>query len=593
MIDFINSVREYFNEEFTSNQDSLNETNLMDIKDKIKKGYVLTNLDVEFIEDVDYYGNPCFIKAILSLNQVDYSKFNIGDPVRIINNNIEFEGLVIVDVSDGEIIIEKSFNPYSWSEVAHLKKSDVWQLHPYFIDMRSTFEKCTSYLRYNLDVAQSIFQVLYDKQILPVIPIPAPQHVPRRQLNSSQLSAFKSAMGCENYYLIQGPPGSGKTTVIAEIALALASEGKSVLLTGPTNTSINNALKRIGEINNSNIPVIKLWSRKNKQQATQLEKLNVSNRTSFNELGIDGGYIVGSTCFHPYTRRIQKTSNWDVVIFDEASQIPIPLALLPMSKSNKWIFVGDHKQLPPVHKSKLSFFKKSVFETLHDKCKGTMLSETFRMNESINRFPNEQFYNGKLLSNVHSKLDIDNNFNSYQKILDVNRPEVVVTHNKAFYPSRSLFEADLIKTLISEYHKKGVSLNEISVITPFKTQVKQIQNSLKEVFSKNEIDNLFIDTIEKMQGKENEIVIISYAVSDPEIDNLRLSYLFNLNRLNVALTRSKKKRIFIGSKKVFDTDYSNPNVNELTAVFKAFLNDSFVVDLSEAKEVDFDIFLSK
>ena len=84
--------------------------------------------------------------------------------------------------------------------------------------------------------------------------------------------------------------------------------------------------------------------------------------------------------------------------------------------------------------------------------------------------------------------------------------------------------------------------------------------------------------------------IMSYGVSDPEKDKLRLSYLFNLQRFNVAITRSKMKRIFIASKRVFDINYENPNVNKLTSVFKSFLEDSYVIDLSENKDDNFDVF---
>ena len=606
MENFIEELKRYYDEAFISKKESLNETDLMSNNDKISKGYILTELTAKFIQNRDYYGNPCFNSAILTFNnKEDFSKFKIGDPVKIIRNDIEFSGMVIIEILEDNITVERTFNPYSWDLIISnsLIGSNGWEIHPDIIDMRGTYEKCTSYLINNHDKLEEIYQILYNESRIPDIN-EKPYISPVSNLNPSQLESFENARNAQDYYLIQGPPGTGKTTVLAELALAFAKEGKSVLITGPTNTSINNAIENIGKLNNDEVPIFRVWSRRSKIESAKLEKYNVKNVSSFsefdvldtneiddNKLSSIDGYIVGSTCFHIYTKRINKLSgDWDVVIFDESSQLTIPLSILPLSKSKKWIFVGDHKQLPPIQDTKSQLFKLSIFETLHSKFKGTMLSETYRMHENINRFPSNLFYNGLLTSSIKENLDITSGFKKYHQILDINKSEVVVIHNHTFYPSRSLFEANLISDLIKEYYDNNISLNRISVISPFRTQVKQVKNSLKRYFDEVEIENIFVDTIERMQGQENDIVIISYGVSDPENDKLRLSYLFNLQRFNVAITRSKMKRIFIASKRVFDTNYENPNVNILTSVFHAFLNDSYVIDLSEKQDDEFNVF---
>ena len=586
---FIEELRQYHEDAFNLNKSSLNNQDLMSIDEKINKGYIVTELSAEFIQNRDYYGNPCFISVILKLNNKDFSKFKLGDPIRIIRNEIEFFGMVITEINKNNITVERTFNPYSWSHISNnnLNGTDGWQIHSDIIDMRRTFEKCTSFLSNNTNKTNDIFNTLY-KSNTPKISQNKISH-PVSPLNDSQLEAFNKARNSD-YYIIQGPPGTGKTRVLSELALSFAKEGKSVLITGPTNTSINNALESTARLNETDIPIVKIWSRKNKQEVKRLEELNVQNVNSFSDSSMLEGYIVGSTCFHVYTKRINKFSEWDVVIFDESSQLTIPLSLLPMSKSKKWIFVGDHKQLPPIQETHSELFKMSVFEKLHTKFSGTMLSETYRMHKNINRFPSKSFYNGNLISNIHKNLNITSKFTKYSEILDINKAEVVVKHNHTFYPSRSSFEAELISDLIKGYFDNNISLDRISIISPFRTQVKQIKNSLKRHFNDNEIESVFVDTIERMQGQENDIVIISYGVSDPEKDKLRLSYLFNLQRFNVAITRSKMKRIFIASKRIFDINYENPNVNKLTSVFKSFLEDSYVIDLSENKDDDFDVF---
>jgi DNA replication ATP-dependent helicase Dna2 len=90
--------------------------------------------------------------------------------------------------------------------------------------------------------------------------------------------------------------------------------------------------------------------------------------------------------------------DWDVIIFDEAGQLSIPLAIAAMVKGSKFIFIGDHKQLPPIIAENHTdvVFQKSIFEHLHQFHPGIMLDITYRMNKWINEFPSKQFYNSRL-----------------------------------------------------------------------------------------------------------------------------------------------------------------------------------------------------
>ena len=85
--------------------------------------------------------------------------------------------------------------------------------------------------------------------------------------------------------------------------------------------------------------------------------------------------------------------DWDVIIFDEAGQLSIPLAIAAMVKGSKFIFIGDHKQLPPIIAENHTdvVFQKSIFEHLHQFHSGIMLDITYRMNKWINEFPRNNF----------------------------------------------------------------------------------------------------------------------------------------------------------------------------------------------------------
>ena len=101
---------------------------------------------------------------------------------------------------------------------------------------------------------------------------------------------------------------------------------------------------------------------------------------------------------------------------------------------------------------------------------------------------------------------------------------------------------------VSEEIKKlleaGVSSREIAVITPFRKQVNEIRNAVHELF---EIDYILIDTVERLQGQDVDVIILSFATSSLDYMTDIKSFLFNHNRLNVMLSRAKKQVIIIAS----------------------------------------------
>ena len=275
--------------------------------------------------------------------------------------------------------------------------------------------------------------------------------------------------------------------------------------------------------------------------------------------------------------------NWDVIIFDEAGQLSIPLAFVAMVKGEKYIFIGDHKQLPPIISEKIDnpTFTKSVFEHLFQYYYGIMLEVTYRMNGEINKFPSSQFYEGKLIphdTNINGKLDIYNTFKSYADVLDKNKPDILYCHFHNSDNTRSEFEAQLVFEFVSEYLKQGISPSDIAIITPFRAQVRELNKALSQLEYYEDIKNdLFVDTIERIQGQERDIVIFSLVTSDPKKAMQRAEFFFNPNRLNVALTRAKKKRIVIGNKALFEIEATDVNLDKLIKNFRDFYNSTTII----------------
>lgn len=113
----------------------------------------------------------------------------------------------------------------------------------------------------------------------------------------------------------------------------------------------------------------------------------------------DSGYVIGATPFATCSSRLEQY-DFDTVIFDEASQITLPLAIMAMRKAKRFIFVGDHKQLPPVVLSVSVLDDCSIFSRMisGNPDVSVMLSQTYRMCHALSSWYSQIYYSGRLVS---------------------------------------------------------------------------------------------------------------------------------------------------------------------------------------------------
>ena len=144
--------------------------------------------------------------------------------------------------------------------------------------------------------------------------------------NAKQAEAVGLGYGAEQVACIQGPPGTGKTRVLALIVRLMVQRGERVLVTSHTHTAINNALNKIHA---QGVPTVKIG------RATQRKGLMeaIAGCEKFSEWDArpTGGYVVGATPFATCSSRLENCE-FDAIVFDEASQITVPLALMAMRK---------------------------------------------------------------------------------------------------------------------------------------------------------------------------------------------------------------------------------------------------------------------
>jgi len=414
-----------------------------------------------------------------------------------------------------------------------------------------------------------------------------------KTLNHSQRKAVAFALGSEDLFLIHGPFGTGKTKTLAELAIQEAKRGKKVLATAESNVAVDNLVERLFK----KIDVVRIGhpSRVSKNlkestlafqvekareyeivvelkkmaEALILKRISIKKPTPATKRGlkeeiediiiqkvIEKKPIVLATNSSSALEFL-KNIEFDVALVDEASQATIPSTLIPLSKAKKFVLVGDHKQLPPTI---LSLEAQELSQTLFEKLisrfpqKAILLDVQYRMNELLMGFPNHQFYGGEIKAAPRVKNITLKNLKLKPASFSppwnlVLKPENVLvfidtsqkenkfeTQRRGSTSKENHLEANLTKNLVRKLLKMGLKEENLGIIAPYDDQVDLIRSLL-------ETENIEVNTVDGYQGREKEVIILSFVRSNKERE---IGFLEDLRRLNVALTRPKRKLIAIG-----------------------------------------------
>ncbi len=378
-------------------------------------------------------------------------------------------------------------------------------------------------------------------------------------LNESQVEAVAMSYATDLLYLIQGPPGTGKTLMLAHLARLLVGDGRRVFVTALTHRAIHNALNKIPQVD-ENIPVCKIGE---ERLAGDLQVPNF-DQFSFSRFGeINGGYVIGATPFALQSSRLANVE-FDVVLFDEASQITLPLAIMGMLAGSKYIFIGDENQLPPVVAfSAEDAAQTSIFAYLAGRGNETMLNITYRLNDILTDWPNRTFYRNELRSSDEAavrRLTLSPEATPWDFVLAPESPAVFLDLCHQNTTVRSRIEAEVVVELILSLLMREVLPEEIGVVVPYRAQSRLIRSLLRRNLMDDEItQKLVVDTVERMQGQERDVVLVSFATASPKFAAQVADFLFQPQRLNVAVTRPRTKLILVGSHHMLDADQYDPN----------------------------------
>lgn len=541
------------------------------LDERVAKGVTMNNLRVEF-DFFDHAPNQwCprlsypdkFIRTAKIFCDNNISKFREGSQVILSNGRHRFKLEIIEDSIDSFIlgpndfdvktcyINSENYNPNHW-EINEVKTALTLKL------LSATVGNLENDNR-QLDKIERLLSGELNN--------PITSNKRYNQLNESQNIAVAHAALAPHFHIIQGPPGTGKTLTISHIAKLYLNAGKKVFITAPTHTAINNCINAVSRIVKDASKVVKIGEKYqafeilNNHYVTRKTRLPLEKYSINQELSQEG-IIIGGTPYcmcYPASKRL---NNWefDVALIDEAAQMSIPLAVSVMSKSKKFIFVGDHKQLDPImpNGTGLSMFSESIFRRLvrlYPNHK-TLLNISYRLNNGLIRIPNTLFYNNQLTSDrslsVSDKRIESVNFN---EVLNHKDPKILYLHKEFDAQGRSPHEANIVAEIVNDMVDNGVDYKDIGIMTPYRAQVREIKKALNRVIGGIDTEDtevLFIDTVDRMQGQERKYILYSMANSHPLESKRRLDFFYSSNRLNVAITRAIEKCIVIANYKVFD-----------------------------------------
>lgn len=492
----------------------------------------------------------------------------------------------IIEISSASVVLKlrsPQFNEAIFSQFSY------WNIEPDTIDssFAGMYRSLSAFANSEVGKRKLILGIAHPTSSPPLNLEKSPE------LTTEQHEILCKALAATDYFLLWGPPGTGKTSVLLKhmVIRLLNNPAENILLLAFTNRAVDEMCESIdsigGDIRSQYIRIGSRYSVGAAFQGQLLDQLidNIKNRSDLVSLIQQRRIVLSTVSSLSAKSELLSLKDFTTVIIDEASQILEPNLVGLLPRFRRFILIGDHKQLPAVvqqddnhssvhdaalRKIGLNNLRNALFERLFHRCVTMGLNHAFarlshqgRMHLDIMDFPNRFFYQGGLQilpegtpgaliqrAPIRAKPVLDVPLSvllSSKRVVFMNAP----TDEAGATLKTNRHEAALIADLVHAFSHmyKGAGLS-IGIITPFRAQIAMIKAELEK--RQLNAEDITIDTVERYQGGACDIILISLCVnsifsleavvslSDEGVDR----------KLNVALTRAREHVVVVGNKEL-------------------------------------------
>lgn len=424
-------------------------------------------------------------------------------------------------------------------------------------------------------------------------------------LNPSQTEALNKILSANELAIVHGPPGTGKTTTLVQAIKALVKQNnEKVLVVAPSNTAVDLLSEKL---HNEGLNVLRVGNparvsdelmsltldakmanhdllketKRLKKQAQEYKNMAHKYKRSFGraeseqrkalfaeaykimkEVGTTEQYIIDDVVAKAQVITATLVGanhytvshlNYKTVVIDEAGQALEPACWIPILKAEKVVLAGDHCQLPPTIKSDEAA-RGGLLKTLLEKCVEyhpeavTLLDEQYRMNTEIMGYSSKVFYGNRL--KAHASVAQNRLFTNDSPILFIDTAgcgfEEKLEGTSSTNPEEAALLFKHLSAFVGEIKTKFTkeTFPTVAVISPYKQQICILKEQLEHSPElKDYADKIAVNTIDSFQGQERDIVYISLVRSN---DKGEIGFLNDIRRMNVAMTRARKKLVVVG-----------------------------------------------
>ncbi len=364
-----------------------------------------------------------------------------------------------------------------------------------------------------------------------------------------------------SHLLIQGPPGGGKTYTASHAIVEMIARGKRVGVSSHSHKAINNLLVEIEKVAAAG----KLPFRGVKKSSYEEQRLNGSiiEDTTDNGYAAAGGHdLIAGTAW--LFAREELDQQIDYLFVDEAGQVSLANTVAMGLSAKNVILVGDQMQLSqPLKGSHPGRSGRSALEHLLDGAatvptrRGIFLSRTRRMHPDLCRFISDAFYDGRLSAEAGNEQQcLVLNPDADPALAPTCLRFISVEHEGCSQKSQP--EAERVHQLYQSLLGQGwtdrdrrvrpIGVDDILVVSPYNMQVNLLRSRLP--------DGARVGTVDKFQGQEAAVVLISMATSSGDDLPRQIEFLYSRNRLNVAISRARCLAVIVASPRLLETSCS-------------------------------------